>query len=665
MPAARRTRPKNSKSLKKTCSFICLLILPALLFAQQATQADTPVPGRTQVDTPVSIHGFGGKLILTGGPSCLILPETSSSDFGRVRTLEFPLPYDSLLHQLSRDPGHFVFWEKFGVQNNSDSALDLSVNCGDLNYIDLFLLSPGHPGRWAQGGNLRRAAAGSSYVQHRSAALPLRLGPHQSGELFLEFRQRTDEFNFGGVDIYSPDALNTAFAKDAEDDSHFLFFELLFLGFMICQVLYVLFQWMIIRRREYMYYFFYLAVLTLYFLSKQETQYGIYFLFSRHPLWKVYLGKTLLILPYFFYFRFIRSFLEMPANYPVLNKWIVKVEYFLLAYTLFDLAFILISFDRKGQTEIYTIVLLLVFLLATVFMVYMYRQRKVLAYYIVSGSLFVGTGHIMGLIFSYFEFVRHIDLGVPDIFIFSQVGIVLEICCFTAGLSYKSHADEKEKIRSQENLIEQLKANELLQSRMQYIRNKIAQDLHDDIGSTLSSISILSGLALEDKNSGHTLETMSEIKDSSILLMERMDDIVWSINPRNDSLENLLMRIKHFATTLFEAREIDYSIDIQENINAVRLPTDYRQHIYLVLKEAINNLVKYSQATQAAIQVGFDRQILELSVRDNGRGFVASGESRGNGIPGMRGRAELMEAELEIRSGPGEGTTVSLKVRIA
>lgn len=630
-------------------------MLPVLLFAQEAT-----APG-----TPVSIHGFGGKLTLTGGVSCLILPETSSFDISRVRNLEFSVPYGSLLRQINKDPAHFVFWEKFGVQNNSDSILDLSVNCGDLNYTDLYLFSPGYPTQWARGGNLRRAVAGGSYVQRRSASLALRLGSHQSGEVFVEFRQRTDEFEFDGLKIYSTDALNDSFVKDAEGGSYSLFYQLLFQGFLICQVLYVLFQWMIIRRREYLYYFLYLAVLFLYFLSKQERFFGVELFFSRYPLLKVYLGKTLLILPYYFYFRFVRSFLEMPANYPVLNKWIVRVEYFLLAYTVFDLAFILISFDRRLQTEIYTIILMGVFLLATFFMVYMFRQRKVLAYYIVSGSLFVATGHIMGLVFSYLEFVRHIDLGVSNILIFSQVGIVLEICCFTAGLSYKSHADEKDKIRSQENLIEQLKANEQLQSRMQHIRNKIAQDLHDDIGSTLSSISILSGLALEDKNSGRTLETMSEIQDSSILLMERMDDIVWSINPRNDSLENLLMRIKHFATTLFEAREIDYSIDIQENIDAVRLPTDYRQHIYLVLKEAINNLVKYSQATQAAIRVGFDRQVLELSVRDNGRGFDASGGSRGNGIPGMHGRAERMEAELEIRSTPGEGTIVSLKVRIA
>ena len=110
---------------------------------------------------------------------------------------------------------------------------------------------------------------------------------------------------------------------------------------------------------------------------------------------------------------------------------------------------------------------------------------------------------------------------------------------------------EKEKIKSQENLIEQLKANELLQTKMQNIRNKIAQDLHDDIGSTLSSISIISNIAIKEKNTDQTTATMMEIKDSSISLMEKMDDIVWSINPRNDSLENLLSTDQAFCDNSF------------------------------------------------------------------------------------------------------------------
>jgi signal transduction histidine kinase len=324
-----------------------------------------------------------------------------------------------------------------------------------------------------------------------------------------------------------------------------------------------------------------------------------------------------------------------------------------------------VSFNRQVQTQVYTIVFSLVFLLTFGFMVYIYRRGGTLIYYIIAGSFFVATGHILGLIFSYFEINRHIDLGVPDIFIFPQSGIVLEVLCFTAGLSYKNQMTEKEKLLGQERLIEQLKTNELLQNRMQHIRNKIAQDLHDDIGSTLSSISILSDLALREQSGTQTLETMNEIKDSSILLMERMDDIVWSISPRNDSLENLLMRVRHFATTLFEARGIDYSIDIQKNINEVDLPMDYRQHIYLILKEAINNLVKYSRATRAALEVRFDSQHLTLSVRDDGRGFDPDSPATGNGISGMQRRARMMNAGLSIVSSPGAGASIRLQVGVA
>jgi len=91
---------------------------------------------------------------------------------------------------------------------------------------------------------------------------------------------------------------------------------------------------------------------------------------------------------------------------------------------------------------------------------------------------------------------------------------------------------------------------------------------------------------------------------------------------------------------------------------------DYRQHIYLVLKEGINNLVKYAGASQAALRVGFDHQYLELCVRDNGRGFDASSVRMGNGILGMQHRADLMKAELIIRSVIGEGTSITLKVDI-
>jgi signal transduction histidine kinase len=571
-----------------------------------------------------------------------------------------PTPFPRFLQLLDKEAAAHAFAITVILHNNSDTALPLSLGYGELDFVDASLAS-----QQVRGGRLRPTPNGADYLQRQAGFLPFTLPTRATQTLTVRIRQRTDEIIFDGLVLYDPDSLNAAYAEDLPATNSTLIVRTLFMGFLLCQLLYMVFQWVIVRRKEYLYYLLYMTLIFFYFLSKQESMFGRDFLFTRWPLLTIYLGKTLLILPYYVYFRFIRSFLEIPRDHPRLNRWIIGLEYFLLGYTVVDFLFILFTFNRPVQTLIYTVVFALVFLLTICFMIYMYRRGGALIYYIISGSLFVATGHILGLTFSYLEINRHLDLGVPDIFIFPEAGIVLEVLCFTAGLSYKSQMTEKEKISSQQKLIEQLKANELLQNRMQHIRNKIAQDLHDDIGSTLSSISILSDLALRESGNTRNMETMNEIKDSSMMLMERMDDIVWSISPRNDSLENLLIRVRHFATTLFEAKGIDYSIDIQKNINEVRLPMDFRQHIYLILKEAINNLVKYAHATQASLEVSFDSRYLTLCVRDNGQGFDGSTPSTGNGLAGMHKRARIMNARLAIRSVPGEGTDINLQVGVA
>jgi signal transduction histidine kinase len=563
----------------------------------------------------------------------------------------------------NKTPAHFNFWLKFRLENKSDSAALVYLYYGEVNFTDLYFISGAQIIQHAQGGNLRNPSSDHSFIRKISPVLPFRLPPHLQGEIFLKFVQKTEESNLADIFLYDAPGIYQATVEDYEQIRYFVIFQLLFQGILICQLLYVLFQWIIIRRREYLYYFFYLMTIVLYFLSKYESVFNINLLFSRYPLLAVYLNKTMLILPYFFYFRFVRSFLEMPKSYPAMNKWIVRIEYFLLAYLVFDLSFILITFNVKLQRELYSYILFLVFIAAASFIFYLFREKKTLIYYILSGSLFAGLGNVTGLVLTYLE-DEGILHNIPYKLIFSQAGIILEIFCFTAGLSYKSMSAEKEKIKSQENLIEQLKANELLQTKMQNIRNKIAQDLHDDIGSTLSSISILSNLALKEKNANQTIATIHEIKDSSITLMEKMDDIVWSINPKNDSLENLLLRIKRFATTLFEAKNIDYAITIQENISEVKLPMEYRQHIYLILKEAINNLVKYADATKAVIQVSYRDSVLELMLQDNGRGFDISRSYTGNGLLSMKNRADLMQAELAMKSNPGQGSSVSLRLKI-
>ncbi|HVU97632.1 MAG TPA: two-component regulator propeller domain-containing protein [Puia sp.] len=203
------------------------------------------------------------------------------------------------------------------------------------------------------------------------------------------------------------------------------------------------------------------------------------------------------------------------------------------------------------------------------------------------------------------------------------------------------------------------------------LRARISTDLHDDTGSTLSSISILSDMALQEEEAkggggNGTLLTpmLKEIRDNSLSLLEKMDDIVWSINPRNDTLESLMLRVKRFAAQLFEARGIEYEIDIEPEIRRLRLLMDHRQNLYLIMKEAINNLVKYSDAARAHIRARYQRHHLVVEISDDGRGFPAEAMATGNGIINMQNRAGAMKADLAIRTAPGEGTTVTLSLKI-
>jgi ligand-binding sensor domain-containing protein/signal transduction histidine kinase len=214
-----------------------------------------------------------------------------------------------------------------------------------------------------------------------------------------------------------------------------------------------------------------------------------------------------------------------------------------------------------------------------------------------------------------------------------------------------------------------LRLNQVL--GIERLRHRISTDLHDDIGSTLSSISILSDMALHDQESirrspAPAVPTMiKEIRDNSLSLLEKMDDIVWSINPRNDTLESLLLRIQRFGSQLFEARGIEYDIDIEPEIRQIRLQMEHRQHLYLIMKEAVNNLVKYAGARKAHIRVHAVRQFLVVRISDDGTGFNPAVARTGNGIINMKNRAAAMKAALDIETSPGNGTAVTLTLKIS
>lgn len=196
------------------------------------------------------------------------------------------------------------------------------------------------------------------------------------------------------------------------------------------------------------------------------------------------------------------------------------------------------------------------------------------------------------------------------------------------------------------------------------LRNKVARDLHDDMGSTLSTINILTAMAKTKMNTDvvRTTEYLGKISDNSQRMMEAMDDIVWSIKPSNDNMTKVVARMREFATNVCEAKEIDVEFEIDEHAYDVKLNMEARKDFFLVFKEAVNNAAKYSKATKVIVQVTVQHKALCLVVKDNGVGFDVGKADSGNGLGNMQKRAEAIRGTVKIESAPGQGTNLLLKI---
>ena len=198
------------------------------------------------------------------------------------------------------------------------------------------------------------------------------------------------------------------------------------------------------------------------------------------------------------------------------------------------------------------------------------------------------------------------------------------------------------------------------------VRQRIARDLHDDIGSTLSSISMLSKMAASDAQApaGKSAETFSTIGSASAQAMSLMSDIVWSVNPENDKMPNVISRMREYAAVTLEASQIHFRVEASPELERMSLPMEKRKDFYLIFKEAVNNLAKYSSATEALLKLTFQNRLLTLEVKDNGRGFDNSAPRNGNGLKNMRARADVLNAKFDIASAPGSGTSVKLSLQV-
>jgi signal transduction histidine kinase/ligand-binding sensor domain-containing protein len=210
------------------------------------------------------------------------------------------------------------------------------------------------------------------------------------------------------------------------------------------------------------------------------------------------------------------------------------------------------------------------------------------------------------------------------------------------------------------------------------LRAKIARDLHDNMGSALSSISIYGQIAKvynQQQRKEELEQTLNKINETSSEVIAEMNDIVWAINPRNDTMNAIFQRMESFAKPLLASRNISFTFEYYAGILNFHLEVTKRKNFFLIFKEAINNAIKYADCTHVGVQIKYSDDHFYLTINDNGKGFriantadgiklpagIAGG---GNGLRNMQIRAAEIKGRLNLESGLGKGTTVNLSFPI-
>lgn len=191
------------------------------------------------------------------------------------------------------------------------------------------------------------------------------------------------------------------------------------------------------------------------------------------------------------------------------------------------------------------------------------------------------------------------------------------------------------------------------------VRKKISSDLHDDIGSTLSSINMYSQIAqLQPNDHSHA----ASIQENTRGVLEKLDDIVWAINPKNDKLSNLTERMDSFARPLLQAKGIEFNFEPDVKMQSSSLEENTRQNLFLIYKEAINNICKYAQCKTCTVTLFTKSKQLFCTITDDGIGFDTTLPSERNGLLNMKQRVTQLKGKINISSAVGEGTSINIQL---
>lgn len=404
----------------------------------------------------------------------------------------------------------------------------------------------------------------------------------------------------------------------------------IYFGFILLIALYNLFLWIVIRDNSLIYYIFYV----LCFGALQAVLYGFFYQYIWSNSWlNDRFHLVFLNFSSFFMIYFTIEFLNFKTYIPQI---IIPVKAFSLVFLLFSFS-LLLHYDWYSNFIGIALTFLLLTLQLSVVYVYFSHKIRIIRYYALAMVSISIAGIIVGL--------KNLNIvSAMNQEYYLMVGSMLEIVLFSVAFGDKLRQSQKE------------------QQRQQRIRNEISTNLHDDLAASLSSLTMYSELSRQraSKQSPEIASRFDTISQKSREILRLVREVVWDINPSNDQSEEWLERIIAFARDVFDSKQIDLQIDVDANAYQVILPVLERREVYLIFKEAINNIARHSEATEVKFLAEISDKNLIISILDNGKGFNEEAIRKGNGLENLQKRADKIKAKLVIKSKENEGAEVQL-----
>ena len=436
-----------------------------------------------------------------------------------------------------------------------------------------------------------------------------------------------------------------------------------FCGLLLMMILFSLANFVQGANPEFLYYSGYALSLGGMLLTKAMYSYhcsAISFFFEEYF---DFIMQGLGIMFYMFFMqRFLTTKTKHPFLYKLYNAGIAMLAISMITYSYFH--YFSNNFVIENLVENSTKVLLLVMIV--VFLIYSLRSWKDrLMRYLFWGNLSL---FIFSLLSQMAVMLTDVFKGLPGVFssslFYYEIGLFLELVFFLAGLNHKNRrrlimqTKERETLKSQNQLQEYEKEIAVYKAQ-QAERERISADMHDELGSGMTAIRLMSEIA-RNKMKENTPVEIDKISSSADDVLNKMNAIIWSMNSGNDTLDNLISYIRSYSLEYFENTPVKCTVNTPASIPDKEITGDKRRNIFLCVKETLNNVLKHSKATLITINIEANHS-LQISIADNGVGIdLEKLRQFGNGLKNITRRMETIGGTFKIKNNGGTVTTLDL-----